>query len=119
MNILIIDNNAEFALSLKDIVGLDGHAAVVTGDSRSALRLAASGEFDLILTDMVMPGESGISILQSLEEIGSPAPVVVISALSDEKVKKRALELGAAGYLEKPINIPALRSLLKSLQTRN
>lgn len=103
-------------MSIRDILELDNHRAIIAGDSRTALRLVAAQQFDLILVDMVMSGESGISILQSLEEIGNPAPVAVISALSDEKVKKRAFELGAISYLEKPVNIPTLQGLLSSIE---
>jgi len=116
MNILVIDNYPEFALSLKDVLELEGYQAVAVSSCQAGLKLAASKQFDLIFLDMVMPGESGICALLSLKEAGSGTPVAVISAFDDELVKKRVAELGAVAFLEKPLNIPKLRQLLAAYQ---
>ena len=91
---------------------LERHQAVVVGDGCSGLRLAATGQFDLILLDMVMPGESGISVLLGLQEKGISTPVVVTDGLLNERIKRRAAELGAADFLNKPVGVYQLRTLL-------
>ncbi|KAF7599324.1 MAG: DNA-binding response regulator [Candidatus Dactylopiibacterium carminicum] len=83
-----------------------------------ALALVEAGqEFDLVLTDLMLPDMSGFSLLSVLAHRFPTIPVVVISALSDEASVKRALKAGAAGFISKALSseqlIAALRAVLR------
>ena len=115
MNVLIIDNNPEFALSLKDMLQRESHQAVVVGDGQSGLRLAATRQFDVILLDIVMPGESGISFLLAAHQMKLDTPVVAMDALFNHRINKRVAELGAADFLKKPVSVSRLRAVLAGI----
>ena len=117
MNVLIIDNNPEFALSVKDMLQQESHQAVVVGDGQSGLKLAATRKFDVILLDIVMPGESGISFLLALHRMKLDTPVVAMDALFNKRINNRVAELGVADFLEKPVSVPRLRAVLAGISS--
>ena len=68
--------------------------------------------FDLIITDIRMPGLTGLDILPGLKKLQPEASIIVITAFGSEEVCHRALERGATAYLEKPIHFNKLRTLI-------
>ena len=73
-----------------------------------ALDLAKSQSFDLILSDVVMPGKDGLTLLEELKAQGVPAPVVMMSGQAHIEMAVRATRLGALDFLEKPISTEKL-----------
>src|SRR5207244_11448049 len=73
-----------------------------------ALELAKSQHFDLILSDVVMPGKGGLSLLEDLKSHGVTAPVVMMSGQAHIEMAVRATRLGALDFLEKPISTETL-----------
>ncbi|MHB8412294.1 MAG: sigma-54-dependent transcriptional regulator [Candidatus Acidiferrales bacterium] len=107
-HILIIDDDANTLASLSRAFRLSGHEATVCDNAARALELARDGHFDLILSDVVMPGKDGIALLEEMKSSGVASPVVMMSGQATIEMAVRATRLGAADFLEKPISTEKL-----------
>ena len=124
-DILIVDDEANTLASLARAFRLAGHEATVCDNAAKALELAKSRPFDLILSDVVMPGRDGLALLEDLKASSVAAPVVMMSGQAHIEMAVKATRLGAMDFLEKPLSTDkllltvenALR--LKRLETEN
>jgi two-component system, NtrC family, nitrogen regulation response regulator NtrX len=107
-HLLIVDDEANTLASLSRAFRLEGHEAVVCDNANKALDLAKSQSFDLILSDVVMPGKNGLALLEELKAQGISTPVVMMSGQADIEMAVRATRLGALDFLEKPISTEKL-----------
>jgi two-component system, NtrC family, nitrogen regulation response regulator NtrX len=103
-HLLIVDDEANTLASLSRAFRLAGHEATVCDNAGRALELAKAQSFDLILSDVVMPGKDGLSLLEELKQQGVAAPVVMMSGQAHIEMAVRATRLGALDFLEKPIS---------------
>jgi two-component system nitrogen regulation response regulator NtrX len=106
--LLIVDDEANTLASLARAFRLAGHEATVCDNAAKALQLAKSQPFDLILSDVVMPGRDGLALLEDLKTQGVTAPVVIMSGQAHIEMAVRATRLGALDFLEKPISTEKL-----------
>jgi two-component system nitrogen regulation response regulator NtrX len=106
--ILIIDDDANTLASLARAFRLAGHEATVCDNAARALELAKAERYDLILSDVVMPGRDGIALLEDLKNIGVTSPAVMMSGQASIETAVRATRLGAVDFLEKPISTEKL-----------
>src|SRR3954447_19103159 len=102
--LLIVDDEANTLASLSRAFRLAGHEATVCDNAAKALELAKARDFDLILSDVVMPGRDGLALLEDLKKSGVTAPVVMMSGQAHIEMAVRATRLGALDFLEKPIS---------------
>jgi len=107
-HILIIDDDANTLASLARAFRLAGHEATVCDNAARALELAKAQRFDLILSDVVMPGRDGIALLEDLKSVGVASPAVMMSGQATIEMAVRATRLGAVDFLEKPISTEKL-----------
>jgi len=107
-DILIIDDDANTLASLARAFRLAGHEATVCDNATRALDLAKAQRFDLILSDVIMPGKDGITLLEDFKKAGIASPVVMISGQATIEMAVRATRLGAHDFLEKPISTDKL-----------
>jgi len=107
-HILIIDDDANTLASLARAFRLAGHEATVCDNAARATELAKAQRFDLILSDVVMPGRDGIALLEDLKNGGVASPVVMMSGQATIEMAVRATRLGAIDFLEKPISTDKL-----------
>ena len=111
-SLLVVDDNEINRDLLSRYLARLGHAVQTAPDGRRALEMIATGAFDLVLLDIMMPELNGYQVLQHLQD--SPAwrdlPVIMISALDEMDSVVRCIELGAADYLAKPFNPVLLRA---------
>jgi two-component system nitrogen regulation response regulator NtrX len=87
---------------------LAGHEATVCDSAARALELVKSQHFDMMLSDVVMPGKDGLSLLEDLRKADIPLPVVMISGQANIEMAVRATRLGAIDFLEKPLSTDKL-----------
>jgi DNA-binding NtrC family response regulator len=106
--LLIVDDEANTLASLARAFRLAGHEAVVCDNAVKALELAKAEEFDLILSDVVMPNKDGLALLEELKAQAIAAPVVMMSGQADIAMAVQATRLGALDFLEKPISTEKL-----------
>ena len=106
--LLIIDDDANTLASLARAFRLAGHEAVVSDSAARALELIKSQSFDLIFSDVVMPGKDGLSFLEDCRALGLTTPVVMMSGQAHIEMAVRATRLGALDFLEKPLSTDKL-----------
>jgi DNA-binding NtrC family response regulator len=107
-HVLIVDDEANTLASLARAFRLAGYEATVADSAARALELARSHPFDLILSDVVMPGKDGLALLEELKALEIPAPVIMISGQAHIEMAVRATRLGAVDFLEKPLSTDKL-----------
>ncbi len=107
-HLLIVDDEANTLASLSRAFRLAGHEATVSDNAGKALELAKAQPFDLIFSDVVMPGKDGLSLLEDLRAQGVTTPVVMMSGQAHIEMAVRATKLGALDFLEKPISTDKL-----------
>lgn len=107
-NLLIVDDEANTLASLSRAFRLAGHEVTVCDNASKALELAKSQHFDLIFSDVVMPGKDGLAFLEDLKSQEVATPVVMMSGQAHIEMAVRATRLGALDFLEKPISTDRL-----------
>src|SRR6516225_539169 len=113
-NLLIIDDDANTLASLARAFRLAGHEAAVCDNPARALELIKSEQFDLIFSDVVMPGIDGLKLLEQLRAAGVMTPVVMMSGQAHIEMAVKATRLGALDFLEKPLSTDKLLLTLQN-----
>ena len=106
--VLIVDDDQTTLASMSRTFRLAGHDAVVCDHASRALALLQQERFDILFSDVVMPGKDGLAMLAELREAGITIPVVMISGQATVDMAVRATRLGAVDFLEKPISADKL-----------
>jgi DNA-binding response OmpR family regulator len=106
--ILIAEDEARIASFVQKGLGAAGFAVTVAADGPSALAEAQSGQFDLMILDIGLPGRDGFDILQALRGEGNPIAVIVLTARDNAADTLRGLEGGANDYMSKPFRFDEL-----------
>lgn len=107
-HVLIIDDEPNTLASLARAFRLSGHEATVCDSATRALELVKNQAFDVILSDVVMPGKDGLSLLEDFKALGLPTPVIMMSGQAHIEMAVRATRLGAVDFLEKPLSTDKL-----------
>jgi DNA-binding response OmpR family regulator len=91
-----------------------GHTATVVGDGNHALLDAGSGEFDLMVLDLGLPGRDGLSVLSELRARGSTLPIVILTARDSVDTLVTGLEMGASDFIAKPFRFDELLARIRT-----
>jgi two-component system nitrogen regulation response regulator NtrX len=106
--LLIVDDDANTLASLSRAFRLAGHEATVCDNPIKALEMIKAEKFDVIFSDVVMPGMDGLSLLEQIKAAGVVTPVVMMSGQAHIEMAVKATRLGALDFLEKPISTDKL-----------
>src|SRR5881394_3377619 len=106
--VLIVDDDATTLASIARTFRLAGHEAVVCDNAARAIALLQQERFDIVFSDVVMPGKDGLAMLADLRELGVTTPIIMISGQATVDMAVRATRLGALDFLEKPISAEKL-----------
>ena len=106
--ILIAEDEARIASFVEKGLRAAGFAVTVTADGKTALAQSQSGQFDLLILDIGLPGRDGFDILQTLRGEGNPIAVIVLTARDSATDTVRGLEGGANDYMSKPFRFDEL-----------
>jgi len=101
-SILVIDDEAIVRMLVVEILESAGHSVVDADSAERALQLLDSGEFDLIVSDVIMPGLSGLELLQRVQAERASLPVILVTGAGTYETLSQALTRGAAGLVTKP-----------------
>ena len=113
--ILVVEDRESLRRMLEHALRDEGYAVKAAESGESAAAMLESSEFDLVLTDLMLPNMSGIDVLKLSREMQPTAPVVVLTAFGTVDTAVEAMKLGAADFLEKPVEIEDLYQLVGSL----
>ena len=115
---VIADDHPLFRGALKQALsGLSDVATILEAaiSKRTKALVAKNDDVDLVLLDLTMPGASGLSGLISLRGIHAAVPMVVVSAHDDPETIRRALELGASGFISKSASMDEIRGAVETV----
>src|SRR5690606_31517166 len=116
--ILVVEDQKDIddliALHLGDL----GHAVDVAHDGPGGYTAAASGHYDMVVLDIMLPGRDGLDIVRNLRFERITVPVLMLTARSTELDRVLGLELGADDYLAKPFSVPELQARVKAMLRR-
>jgi len=107
-HLLLVDDDPNTLASLSRAFRLAGHEATVCDNAARAVELLRTESFDVILSDVVMPGRSGLELLEDLKKAGVKTPIVLISGQANIEMAVKATKLGALDFLEKPLSTEKL-----------
>jgi twitching motility two-component system response regulator PilH len=114
-NILVVEDSSYQRGVIRKAVHGEGRNVTEAANADEALAAIKANSPDIILSDILMPGMSGIEMLAKLRESGSKIPVIVISADIQEPTRKECMDLGAVGFIFKPLvgeSLATLKNLL-------
>ena len=119
-HILIVDDDVEIRNLLRDYLERNGLRATAVADGRGMRAALAHSQFDLVILDLMLPGEDGLVLCRELRA-HSNLPVVMLTARGDETDRIVGLEMGADDYLPKPFNprelLARIKAVLRRVQT--
>ena len=113
MRILIADDEPNLLLTLADILLDEGHDVLTAPDGETAFDLLEKHSIDVLITDMRMPGTSGLDLLHAVTDAGYPTRVILMSAYAVDDAKRSALREGALAVMDKPLDIDVLLDLVR------
>ena len=118
MKILVVEDEKKTAGFLRKGLTEKGFAVDVAGDGEEGLRLGRSGQYDLLILDVMLPQRDGWSILTELRREGRRTPVLFLTARDAVPARVKGLELGADDYLVKPFAFSELLARIRSVLRR-
>ncbi len=111
--VLVIDDNPETLICLEEMLHLLGYEVISCRNGQSALLMVhEQRRVDLIITDYRMPGMTGLEFIAELKKLSAQIPVILASAHLRADVFSKAMALGAAEYLQKPVNPYDLKQVI-------
>ena len=116
LRILVVDDDRRMAKTLVDILKVKGYEAEAAYSGREALERIEGGSFDCVLTDIRMPGISGVELQRDIKARQPHLPVVLMTAYSTDDLVEEGLEEGAVAVLTKPLDINRLLCFFSSME---
>ncbi len=119
MNILIAEDEAQIAESLKKNFNDEGHSASIAADGKEALKLIDSIKYDVVLLDWKMPIVTGLEVCKKIRVNKNDIPVILITALDGISNKVEALNAGADDYITKPFSFDEVYARVNAVVRRS
>ena len=113
-HLLIVEDDPEMRDLLRKVLEKDGYQVSVAADGHEAIPLLSRGDFALVVTDMLMPHDGGLELLEFIRRTQPMLPVIIITAFGDWQSYSRALELGAVAFISKPLKMAELVSAIQT-----
>ena len=118
MKILVVDDEKLLVKGIKFNLENDGYEVAAAYDGEEAVELAKSGDFDLIILDIMMPKMTGLEACMQIREF-SNVPIIMLTAKGEDMDKLIGFEQGTDDYLTKPFNILELKARIRALLRRS
>lgn len=111
--ILVVEDEVKIARFIELELKYEGYTVEIANDGRTGLELAQSGDYDLILLDLMLPRMSGIEVCRRLRQSGKNVPIIMLTAKDDVSDKVMGLDMGADDYMTKPFAIEELLARMR------
>ncbi len=119
VRVLLVDDEEAIRLSLGTFLARSGYEVETASSATQALEMLDAGRFSLMLSDIRMPGMTGVELVPKALATNPDLAIVMLTAVNDAPTATEALSRGAMGYLTKPVELPDLHeSILKALHRR-
>ncbi|MEQ8146183.1 response regulator transcription factor [Streptomyces sp. OP7] len=119
MRILVVEDEVDLAHTLRAGLTAEGYGVDLAHDGRQGLWMARTGEYALVVLDLMLPGLNGYKVCAQLRREGNATPILVLTAKDGEWDQAEALDTGADDYLAKPFSYPVLVARLRALARRS
>ena len=110
--VLVVDDDPGVRYTIVNTLQDDGHDVAEAVDGLDGQEKAAAGDFDVVVTDMRMPGMTGMELLSALNGLTDPPAVILVTAHGDERLAVEAMKAGAWDYFRKPFDIDELSAVV-------
>jgi two-component system, response regulator, stage 0 sporulation protein F len=117
MKILVVDDEEGARDLFNTILTDEGYEVSLANGGEEALGLFKRGPFNLVITDIKMPIMDGLQLLQEIRKMGSKTDVIMVTAYGEVESYLKAMSLGAAEYINKPIRIKELKQIVHKVLT--
>lgn len=117
--ILIVEDEPSMSSVLEDGLGSQGFVTEVATDGATAIERADSGDFDLVMLDIGLPGLDGFGVLSELRARGRRLPIIVVTAHDNVEETVAALEGGAEDYIQKPFDFDEVLARIRARLRQN
>lgn len=118
MRILLVEDEKELSRALAKMLTKDGYDVDCVYDGLDGLSFASVGMYDIILLDVIMPKMNGFDVLAQIRNKKIDTPVIMLTALTDEKDKIQGLDKGADDYVSKPFSFNELSARIRAVLRR-
>src|SRR5260370_13120112 len=113
--VLVVDDDPETVAGLAAILREDGYSVDVVGSAEDALERFKADTYHLLLTDLLLPGKSGVELTKLVHDAAPATAIVLITGPATVKTAVSALKRGASDYIRKPVNPKKLRERVQTL----
>ncbi len=117
--ILVVEDEAAIRDGLADVLVYHGYEVDAVGDGREGRQRALSGQYDLLLLDVMLPGHDGFSICNEVRKLDRDQPIIMLTAKTSDEDIVNGLALGADDYIAKPFSIAQLVLRVKAVLRRS
>ncbi|MGE0361744.1 MAG: response regulator transcription factor [Vicinamibacterales bacterium] len=118
-HVLVVEDEPQMRSMLADNLEFEGYRVTAVASGEEALAAMAGQQFALLLVDMMLPGMSGFDVCQALRARGNHVPIVVLTALTEERDRVRGLDVGADDYVSKPFSVRELLARVRAQVRRD
>ena len=116
MNILVCEDNVLTLRIIENSLKRAGFEVIKAEDGDRAIQILGEREIDLVITDINMPYTKGLELVRYVNtSMEANIPVIIVTGITLEETREHALELGAKGFLTKPLDLDVLTEMVKSL----
>jgi DNA-binding response OmpR family regulator len=120
MRVLVCEDNTLTLRSIEYVLKNAGFDVVKANDGEQGIRILDEEEVDLVITDINMPYTKGLELVRHVNtDMEKKIPVIIVTGITLEETREHALELGASGFLTKPLDLDVLVETVKSLFEKN
>src|SRR6059058_2427706 len=119
MKILLVEDEKGLIITLTDRLESEGFEVTSANDGKKGFDTAVSGDFDLIILDVMLPKKNGYDIARDLRQKGIDTPILMLTAKGETIDKVLGLKLGADDYLTKPFEVMELLARVEALLRRS
>jgi two-component system alkaline phosphatase synthesis response regulator PhoP len=116
--ILLVEDNADLAYGLRNNLEIEGHEVAIVGDGVQGLAAVRDWHPDLVVLDLMLPGQDGYRVLREMRHSGHGMPVLILTSRAEEADKVLGFRLGADDYVTKPFGVLELLARVDALLRR-
>ena len=114
-NILVVDDEVDICRALEFLLIKEGYDVTIANTGEKGLELFDKKQFDLVLSDLKMPGMSGLDMMREILTRSAEMPVIIMTAFASVESAVEAMKLGASDYIVKPFDTKELKVRAKNL----
>ena len=118
MRLLIVEDERKLALLVQEMLEDENHTVDVAFDGEDGLQFAATGDYDVIILDLMLPGVQGLDVARKIRSAGDKTPILMLTARTSVEDRVTGLDTGADDYLTKPFAFAELLARVRALGRR-